>query len=197
MHLRSLTMGVIALACAALAGPSAAFAQTFTFTSSTQVTCWEDTEGFDANLQPIPVPSPPPMGVHFMRRSHGVTAGTTTFNLNGTVTQLTQSSTIRAVTSGTFFADTQSACSGAWSFNGANQTITTNTACNFQETVPSNDAGSTTGIQSVFQLTQGTQLVHIGPHPPVVETVNVATSASGPFTYTRVCERAETLFFLH
>jgi hypothetical protein len=197
MYLRSITIGAIALACAALAGPSVVFAQTFTFTSSTQVTCWEDTEGFDANLQPIPVPSPPPMGVHFMRRSHGVVTGTTTFNLNGTVTQATQSSTTRAVTTGTFFAESQSACSGSWSFNGANQTLTTNTACNFQGTIPDSDTGSITGIQAVYQLTQGEQLVHSGPHPPTIETVNVTVSASGPFVYTRLCERAGTLFFLH
>jgi hypothetical protein len=196
MHLRSITINVIALACAALAGPSVGFAQTFTFTSSTQVTCWEDTEGFDANLQPIPVPSPPPMGVHFMRRSHKLASGTTTFNLNGTVTQLTQSSTIHASTSGTLFAESHSACSGSWSFNGANQTITTNTACNFQDTIPTAETGSITGIQGVFQLTQGQQLVHSGPHPPVIETVNVTASPSGPFTYARLCERAGTLFFL-
>jgi hypothetical protein len=196
MHLRSITINVIALACAAVAGPSVGFAQTFTFTSSTQVTCWEDTEGFDANLQPIPVPSPPPMGVHFMRRSHALRSGTWTFNLNGTVTEQTQSSTTRAVTSGTFFSESQAACSGAWSFNGANQTITTNIACNFQETVPAPEAGTITGIQAVFQLTQGQQLVHSGPHPPVIETVNVTASPSGPFTYARLCERAGTLFFL-
>jgi hypothetical protein len=131
-----------------------------------------------------------------MRRSHAVVTGTTTFNLNGTVTQLTQSSSIRTSNTGNF-AESQSACSGSWSFNGANQTLTTNTACNFQEIIPGTDTGSITGIQAVLQLTAGEQLVHSGPHPPTIETVNVATSASGPFTYSRLCERAGTLFFLH
>jgi hypothetical protein len=196
MRLSSLIIGVIALSSVVLADRNPAFAQSFAFVSFTQATCWEDTEGFDANLQPIPVPTPTPAGTHFMRRSHGVNTGTTTFHTDGTFTSQAQTSSIR--TSGnTLFGESQSTCAGTFVFNPANQTLTTSSSCTFQDTIPNTDSGTITNIHGVLQLTPDSKLVHFGPHPPVVETVNVTVSGGGPFTFFRLCTRAGTETLLH
>jgi hypothetical protein len=195
MRLSSLIIGVIALSAVVLAGRSPAFAQSFTFVSLAQVTCWDDTEGFDVNLQPLPVPTPTPAGTHFMRRTHAVNTGTSTFHSDGTFTSQGQASSIRS--SGTLFGETQSTCTGTFVFNPANQTLTTSSSCTFQDTIPNTDSGTITNIHGVLQLTPDAKLVHSGPHPPVVETVNVNVSGGGSFAFSRLCTRAGTETFLH
>src|SRR5713101_4465063 len=145
MRLPSLIVGVIALSSVVLAAGSPAFAQSFTFAFSTQSTCWEDTEGFDMNFQPIPVPTPTPAGTHFLRRSHAVNTGTTTFRQDGTFTTQNQTSTIH--TGGnTSFSQSASTCNGTFSFNPTDLTLNTSSSCTFQDTIPSTDSGTTTNI---------------------------------------------------
>lgn len=211
MRLPSLIVGVIALSSVVLAAGSQAFAQSFTFAFSNQTTCWDDTEGFDANFQPIPVPTPTPAGTHFVRRSHSVNTGTTTFRADGTLTTQNQSSTIN--TGGnTSFGQTASMCNGTFVFNPANQTLTTSSSCNFQDSLPSTDSGTTTNIHRAFQLTPDnavtvvggvpqlspdTQLQQVNVHPPFVETVQVNLAGGGTLTYSRICTHAGNLVLQH
>jgi hypothetical protein len=77
------------------------------------------------------------------------------------------------------------------------EAVTTSSSCTFQDTIPNTDSGTITNIHGVLQLTPDSKLVHFGPHPPIVETVNVTVSGGGPFTFFRLCTRAGTETFLH
>jgi len=191
--LRRLAVVGVTLMFIALAGRSQGFAQSFTFTFSTQATCIEDTAGF-TNLEPNPLPGPSDT-THFIRRTHALTTGTSTFSTDGTFTTQDQTSSIH--TGGTEFSESQSTCTGTFGFNSSNQTLNTSSSCNFQDTIPNTNSGTITGLQGVLQLTPGEQLVRSGPHPPVVETVNVNLAGGGSFTIFRICTRAGSSFFLH
>jgi hypothetical protein len=188
-------MIAVTLSYVVMANTSPAFAQSFTFVSSTHATCWEDTEGFDANLQPKPVPTPPPAGAHFLRLTDAVTTGTSTYSVDGSFTTQDQTSSIRS-SGNTLVGQSHSTCTGTFTFNAADQTLHTSSSCTFQDTIPNADTGTVTGIQGVLQLTPNQQLVHSGPNPPVVETVNVNPAGGGSFTFFRVCTRAGALDFL-
>jgi hypothetical protein len=193
MRLLSAMIAVTLSCVVPAAGPASA--QSFTFISSTHATCWEDTEGFDASLQPKPVPNPPPAGTHFLRFTDAVTTGTSTFNVDGSFTAQDQTSSIRS-SGNALFGHSHSTCNGTFTFNASDQTLHTSSSCTFQDTIPNADTGTVTGIQGVLQLTPNQQLVHSGPNPPVVETVSVNVASGGSFTFFRVCTRAGAQDFL-
>ena len=184
----SIMATVIALSLVALAGESQADQTSIQFKASDQHTCWEDTAGFDANLQPNPLPAnPPPGSINFIRQTHGADFSVLTFNADGTFTSQGTTSTIRSNTS---FGESTFSCSGTFAVQ-PNLSVTTNPACTFQNTVPSGDHGTITGGASLLQVTQGIELLMLSSlHPPVIETVNVTVPDGTPFTFQRLCTRA-------
>jgi len=182
----------VALALMALADLRPAAAQPMQFQTSSKVSCWEDTAGFSANLQPLTPPgsvSP----VNFSRPSEAANFTLVIFGLDGaSVTLQGQDSTFRP-TAANPFSESTFTCAGTFVFDPVTQRITvTTTSCTFQDTLPSPGSGTITGGVILYQATEGIALQLTAPHPPVVETVNVTTGPNAPYSYQRVCARAGT-----
>jgi len=179
----------VALSLAGLAGGKPAAAQPFLFQSSTKLSCWEDTAGFDVNMQPIPLtgPASPVNFSHPTESSHFVLI---TFNADGTVAIQGQASTIRP-TATNVFAESTFNCTGTAAFNPSTLTVTvTTTSCTFQDTLPAASTGTTSGSQAIYKVTQGIGLQVTAAHPPSVETVSVVTGPNAPFSFQRICTSA-------
>jgi hypothetical protein len=186
MHARFTAMIAVALSIAAVASP--AHAQSVQFQASVQRTCVEDTAGFDANLQPNPLPANPPAGsTNFIRQTSGADFTMYTFNGDGTFSTQGTSTNIR--TNNTVGESTFN-CTGTFSVN-AGLSLSTSASCTFQDSIPNMDSGTVTGSSSMIQITQGINLLMISSSlPPTVETVNVTVPGGNPFSYQRVCTRA-------
>ncbi len=201
MRPRSILATAIGLSLVALAGQSQA--QSVQFQGSVQSTCWEDTAGFDASLQPNPLPvSPPPGSTNFLRRSHSADFTVYTLDAALNISSTGNHSHIRS--GGTSFVESTSTCSGSFVINTLpgrdpnlidNLDLVTSSSCTFQDTVPSGASGTVTGIHTILQLTQGIDLLMVSAqHPPSIETVNVTNNPGGqPYSYQRLCERAGSL----
>ena len=92
-YLIGLSLGILLLGGAGVSPASAADA--VNLVSTTTRTCIEDTEGFDANLQPTPLPSFLPGGTHFIRVSTHSDSGQGVFNLDGTLSSSFDGTSIR------------------------------------------------------------------------------------------------------
>jgi hypothetical protein len=191
------SIGLALMLALLAAGVQSASAASFTFADTTFRSCWEDTEGFDANLQPRPLPSPLPAGTHFIRLTTSSDTGDFILNLDGTFTSTTINTNIRNVGVGNGQVGvSHSTCNGTWTFDAGSQTLNTQATCTFTNTTGGTNTGTVTGGASVYQLA-GTILVRIGPDPPPVATVHV--DQNGPtaaFDYQRVCSHSTTLHFL-
>jgi hypothetical protein len=183
----------VALALLA-AGAQSAAAATFTFAGTQTRSCLEDTEGFSA-FQPIPLPSPLPGGVHFLRSTTSSDSQTFVLNTDGTYTSTIVGTIIRPAGNGQTIVS-HSTCNGSWTFDAGPLMLHTQGTCAFTDTIGGTSTGTVTGLQSDYQLA-GTILVRLDPDPPVIETVHV--NQNGPtaaFDYQRVCARSATLIFM-
>jgi hypothetical protein len=187
MYAKLATLVAAALSIVSLATP--AHAQSVQFQASIQRTCLEDTAGFDANLQPNPLPAnPPPGSVNFIRRTHTSELYVLTFNADGSFTSQGSTTTIRSNNS---VGESTFSCAGTFAVNADLSVDTTITpACPFQEA--NGESGTVAGGGSHLKVAQGIgHLLISSPHPPHVETVNVTTNPGGsPFSFERVCGRS-------
>jgi hypothetical protein len=172
-----------------------AVADGFTFASTAFSSCWEDTEGFDANLQPKPIPSPTPAGTHFAQLTMKTDTGQVVLNLDGTVTSTFTTTNLHDVGVGNNqFSISHSTCPGTWTFDPATQTLHTQYTCTFTSTTGS--TGTVPGQGGIYRLA-GTTLVGIGQDPPRIDVIHVdQNGASAAFDIQRICNHSGAMYFV-